>query len=583
MELASGFKLGEWSVFPLEGRLHNDGDSRRLPPKSMDVLVYLAERAPKVVGREALLDTIWDGRAQTDEPLTRCISDLRRELGDDRANPTYIETIPKRGYRLLVPPMALTAPTLEDPAGTETAVESTPKRRRISRDTLKNVGIAAALLLVAALAEVLIERAIETPETEPDAAPAAETETDRKVEELLALLRNQAAASGAELAIDSEVAVRRAIQAIVASGNLQKRNALQHLENGEVAAAAELMAKAASEQATAVSVTSDAAAESWREAGELFYAYDNEQAVRAFEEANRLEPGNPETLRRLADTLVRAGRQDEALQVYAETLAADPSPGFRASVHFGIGEIAMLRGDYPTAEQEFLLGLDIAEANEVQRKRGMAFINLAELSRRQGELDTAERQLRRAMDIAEQLGDESLLGKATMNQGLVAASGGSFDEAERLIQSAYEIYSSKDDMGRQVNALGNLGAVALARGDPDAAEPLLLQSVALSEQLGWKTSIASDLINLGNIAMDRRDFDAAQDYLDRAEALAIEAELSELLPIVVFNRGEAAMRQEDFETACRLWRQAEAEFIEMGSEHVALAKEHTGRPECAAF
>ena len=46
---------------------------------------------------------------------------------------------------------------------------------------------------------------------------------------------------------------------------------------------------------------------------------------------------------------------------------------------------------------------------------------------------------------------------------------------------------------------------------------------------------------------------------------------------------EAANRLEDFETACRLWRQAEAEFIEMGSEHVALAKEHTGRPECAAF
>lgn len=583
MDLASGFKLGDWTVFPLEGRLHNNSESRRLPPKSMDVLLYLAERSPKVVGREALLDTIWDGRAQTDEPLTRCISDLRRELGDDRANPTYIETIPKRGYRLLVPPAPLAAPTLEDPAGTEPAAESKPKRRRISRETLKNVGIAAALLLIAAIAEVLIERAIETPEPEPAESTAADTETDRKVEELLALLRNQAAASGAELAIDSEVAIRRAIQAIVASGNLQKRNALQHLEDGDVATAAELMAKAATDQAAAVSETSDAAAASWREAGELFYAYDNEQAIRAFEEANRLEPGNPETLKRLADTLVRAGRQDEALTVYADTLAVDSRPGHRASVHLGIGDIAMGRGDYPTAEREFLLALDIAEANEIPRKRGMALINLGELSRRQGELDTAERQLRRAIDIAERIGDQSVLGKATMNLGLVAASAESFEEAERLIRSAFEIYSEKNDLGRQVNALGNLGAVALASGDPDAAEPLLLQSVALSERLGWKSSIAADLINLGNIAMDRRDFEAAYEYLDRAEALAIEAELSELLPIVVFNRGEAALRQEDFETACRLWREAEAEFVQMGSMHAELAKEHTSRPECAEF
>jgi len=96
-----GFRLGEWTVNPLEGRLERDGDTRRLPPKTMDVLVALAERPMDMVTRDELLAAVWGERAVTDEPLTRCIGELRRELGDNPAEPEYIETIPKRGYKLI--------------------------------------------------------------------------------------------------------------------------------------------------------------------------------------------------------------------------------------------------------------------------------------------------------------------------------------------------------------------------------------------------------------------------------------------------------------------------------------------------
>lgn len=102
MELrTNGFSLGKWTVFPLEGRLKNGDEIRKIQPKSMDVLVVLAEAEAGVVSRETLLSEVWQGRAVSDEPLTRCIGELRRALGDTSKSPQYIQTVPKRGYQLL--------------------------------------------------------------------------------------------------------------------------------------------------------------------------------------------------------------------------------------------------------------------------------------------------------------------------------------------------------------------------------------------------------------------------------------------------------------------------------------------------
>ena len=93
--------------------------------------------------------------------------------------------------------------------------------------------------------------------------------TDAKVEELLVLLRNQAMASGADLTLESEAAVRYAVQAIIDSGNAQKRDALDALSRGDVTQAATTMARLAADQTAAVEKTGDVAAESWLEAGAL--------------------------------------------------------------------------------------------------------------------------------------------------------------------------------------------------------------------------------------------------------------------------------------------------------------------------
>jgi TolB-like protein/DNA-binding winged helix-turn-helix (wHTH) protein/Tfp pilus assembly protein PilF len=101
MELRDGFSIGEWDVLPREGRIVRDGESTRVRLKAMDVLCVLAAAPGQVVERDAILSEVWGRTAVTDEPLTSTVGELRRLLGESQGERRYIETIPKRGYRLL--------------------------------------------------------------------------------------------------------------------------------------------------------------------------------------------------------------------------------------------------------------------------------------------------------------------------------------------------------------------------------------------------------------------------------------------------------------------------------------------------
>ena len=98
------FTLGEWLVQPQLNRLSRAGGADvQLEPKMMDVLVCLARSRGDVVSREALIDAVWPEVFISESVLTRAIAGLRRALGDDARRPRFIETIAKRGYRLIGP------------------------------------------------------------------------------------------------------------------------------------------------------------------------------------------------------------------------------------------------------------------------------------------------------------------------------------------------------------------------------------------------------------------------------------------------------------------------------------------------
>lgn len=96
-------RLGEAIVKPDTGEVRSEGRVSHLEPKSMAVLLYLIERHEEVISREELLDAVWPGVHVGDDSLTAAIIKIRRSLGDDARSPTHVETIPKRGYRLISP------------------------------------------------------------------------------------------------------------------------------------------------------------------------------------------------------------------------------------------------------------------------------------------------------------------------------------------------------------------------------------------------------------------------------------------------------------------------------------------------
>jgi DNA-binding winged helix-turn-helix (wHTH) protein/TolB-like protein/Flp pilus assembly protein TadD len=97
------FRLGEWSVRQAEGVLFTEDRSVRLEPRVMDVLACLAADPGRVVTKEELLATVWGGAFVEEGALSQAIHSLRKALGDDARQPRYVQTIPKRGFRLLAP------------------------------------------------------------------------------------------------------------------------------------------------------------------------------------------------------------------------------------------------------------------------------------------------------------------------------------------------------------------------------------------------------------------------------------------------------------------------------------------------
>ena len=101
--MGSDFRVGAWLVRPSLNTVSRNGASIHVQPKAMEVLVSLASQPGEAIPKDQLLKTIWPDTFVTDDVLVGSISELRRVFEDDAREPRFIQTIPKRGYRLVAP------------------------------------------------------------------------------------------------------------------------------------------------------------------------------------------------------------------------------------------------------------------------------------------------------------------------------------------------------------------------------------------------------------------------------------------------------------------------------------------------
>lgn len=141
--------------------LLRDGQLVTLPPKDLETLLVLVERAGHIVEKEELLDRVWPGVFIEEGNLARRIFNLRQVLGDSPNGRPYIETIPKRGYRFVATvhgdpePSALVAAEMPQQEQTRASLEHS------KGFWLRYVALAGAL----ALAALLLSRSFWQPRT----------------------------------------------------------------------------------------------------------------------------------------------------------------------------------------------------------------------------------------------------------------------------------------------------------------------------------------------------------------------------------------------------------------------------------
>lgn len=153
-ELNRTLQIGPFAVSRGAGTITLGDAESKVSPRSMEVLIYLAENAERIVSSEELLSRFWSSVA-SDHAIHKAIAELRAAMGDSVRRQRYIKTVPKRGYKLQVA-------VLSDSA---VVIPETPSLGKRLRDTWElmdarqlAVGFCASLVLIALVWVADLER-----------------------------------------------------------------------------------------------------------------------------------------------------------------------------------------------------------------------------------------------------------------------------------------------------------------------------------------------------------------------------------------------------------------------------------------
>ena len=94
-------QIGDWTLVTELNLLRRAGKEVRLEPRHADLLLFMSARCGDVISTEEIIQRVWKGQVVTDHSVYQAVAKVRKAVGDNAAQPRYIETVPKRGYRLI--------------------------------------------------------------------------------------------------------------------------------------------------------------------------------------------------------------------------------------------------------------------------------------------------------------------------------------------------------------------------------------------------------------------------------------------------------------------------------------------------
>lgn len=151
-------QIGDWVVDPDTDTVARGNELQKLEPRAMRLLLLLAQSPGAVISVDRMLTEVWPGVIVGPASVYQAISQLRRALADTDPEPTYIATVPRKGYRLVAPVHALAAPAASQPGASQPTAPPAPVAPPVipgQRRLRLALGGAAALAVLALLAAVL--------------------------------------------------------------------------------------------------------------------------------------------------------------------------------------------------------------------------------------------------------------------------------------------------------------------------------------------------------------------------------------------------------------------------------------------
>jgi len=551
--LTQGFQVGDWLVEPSLNSLACGDERVKIEPRTMDVLVYLAERSGQVVAQSELESSIWKDVVVTSQSVYQSIAQLRRVLKDDAREPRYIATVSRRGYRLIAPVKTATPARRASDKAPAAPIAETPPVASNRRRAVRAATFAAAIAVIA-LAGVLVWRAQRAPGDTPRASIAVLPFTDLSTAHDNAAfcdgLTDELSSALAQLSEVRVIARNSAYQFRDAEGDVRvigSRLGVSHVLRGSVRRDASHL------RVTASLVDAKSGVQVWsrtidKRSDELLKVQEEiaNDVVTALE--IELSPQSAQRLRKQSTVnpnayeLYLLGRYQQltrdpaalerAIAYQKEALTLDPSFALAyaglADAHLGLYYYRGLRLDQSAPEIE----LDIRHALELDSGLAEAYAARGVLRTEQWRLPEAIADLEKAIVLKPNNGESMIrLGVAREYLGEPRDALTQYDRALTLdplnfplhvrrcltLQNMARYADAMRDCQRAVelqpehpNGYWTTGLIALAQGDLAGATAGYEKAL---EKAPWRADL---LLQLGYIALDAGKPEDARRYFDRA-------------------------------------------------------------------
>src|SRR5690606_5055587 len=370
------FWLGDWKVETINNHIVRGAEIVRNEPHNMKVLQLVAAKAGEVFSQAEIEESVWSDVIVTPNSVYQSIAQLRRALGDEKDNPKYIETIARRGYRLVV----IVTRSQQNLLGND--AQTVSETRHQHRVALTGRSLVVAIAFSLAVTLLSLSGAYKASDTS-DAQTRHEKEADA--------YNGSRRSSARELLNLSIVTMSRG----------KHEDALKQLQD---ALDIERKRVGSKHPSTGLILTAPANAYVWAADYESAEAAARE-AIAAFEGTSNTHPGRAEAIRYLGYVLLEAGKYGGADQYLTEAL-----------------------------------NLHIRIFGESSKEAATTLANLADLRYAQGRFNDAETFARQAVEILEQVTTEELLiSRATSSLVFVLLRQQRYREAKERIENSLKM------------------------------------------------------------------------------------------------------------------------------------------------